>query len=211
MERPDIMTSKQNSAVASHFALDVVKPEQFFSFDPSPFHEHSLRPRISEYLVSAAWDEPRSNRFVVDLALKGQPASAEAVAEFQKTLTSHFEYLADIEARSFRTTMREGVISLGIGLVILTVCTTLAQYVDALPFRDGVREGLRDGLSVFGWVANWRPAELLLYDWWPIRRARNLYRRLATAEVRPAAAQRPSQIPKPDDVKQRTEAKGDVR
>jgi hypothetical protein len=90
--------------------------------------------------------------------------------------------------------MREGVISLGIGLVILTVCTTLAQYVDALPFRDGVREGLRDGLSVFGWVANWRPAELLLYDWWPIRRMRNLYRRLAKAEVRPAAAQISSQL-----------------
>ncbi|MDB5533309.1 MAG: hypothetical protein JWO28_1624 [Hyphomicrobiales bacterium] len=189
------MTSTQDSPDASHIALEVNKPDQFFSFDPSPFHENSLRPRISEYLISEAWDEPRSNRFVIDLAVKGEPANPQAVDQFQKTVASHFEYLANIEARNFSNTLREGVISLGIGLVILAVCTTLAQFVDAAPIRDGLREGLRDGLSVFGWVANWRPVELLLYDWWPIRRSRNLYRRLAAAEVRPAEAQIPAPTP----------------
>jgi len=43
---------------------------------------------------------------------------------------------------------------------------------------------------VFGWVANWRPAEILFYDWWPVRRSRNLYRRLAAAEVVPAGGPR---------------------
>jgi hypothetical protein len=194
MERPGLMIPPKDSIEASHIALDVTKLDQFFSFDPAPFHDHGLRPKVSEYLISESWDEPRSNRFVIDLAIKGEPANPDAVEQFRSALTSHFGHMADIEARNFRETMREGVISLGIGLVILTVCTTLAQYVDALPFRDGVREGLRDGLSVFGWVANWRPAELLLYDWWPIRRMRNLYRRLAKAEVHPAAAQISSQL-----------------
>ena len=36
---------------------------------------------------------------------------------------------------------------------------------------------------IFGWVANWRPIEIFLYEWWPIVRRRNLYRRLAAAEV----------------------------
>ena len=202
MERPSLMTPAKESVKASHIALDVVKPEEFFGFDPAPFHDRGLRPKVSEYLISESWDEPRSNRFVIDLAISGEPASPEAVEQFRTTLASHFGHMADIEARNFRDTIREGIIALGIGLVILAVSTTLAQYVDALPFRDGVREGLRDGLSVFGWVANWRPAELLLYDWWPIRRTRNLYRRLAKAEVHPAAVQsQPSQRPGSEDIK----------
>jgi hypothetical protein len=36
---------------------------------------------------------------------------------------------------------------------------------------------------IFGWVANWRPAEILLYDIWVIRRRVGLYRRLAEAQI----------------------------
>jgi len=36
---------------------------------------------------------------------------------------------------------------------------------------------------ILGWVANWRPLEIFLYDWWPIWRRLRLYRRLAEAEV----------------------------
>ena len=40
-----------------------------------------------------------------------------------------------------------------------------------------------DGLVIFGWVANWRPAEIFFYDFWEMRRTRLLYRRLADAEI----------------------------
>jgi hypothetical protein len=42
---------------------------------------------------------------------------------------------------------------------------------------------VEESLLIFGWVANWRPIEIFLYEWWPIVRRRNLYRRLAAAEV----------------------------
>ncbi len=34
-----------------------------------------------------------------------------------------------------------------------------------------------------GWVANWRPMEIFLYDWWPLSRKRHRYERLAIAEL----------------------------
>jgi hypothetical protein len=40
-----------------------------------------------------------------------------------------------------------------------------------------------EGLIILGWVANWRPLEIFLYEWWPIARRRNLYARLAAAEI----------------------------
>jgi hypothetical protein len=42
---------------------------------------------------------------------------------------------------------------------------------------------LREGLIILGWVANWRPIEIFLYDWWPLVRKRRLLERLADATV----------------------------
>jgi hypothetical protein len=40
-----------------------------------------------------------------------------------------------------------------------------------------------EGLVIVGWVANWRPIEIFLYEWWPMSRRRRLYERLAIAEL----------------------------
>ena len=49
------------------------------------------------------------------------------------------------------------------------------------PFKRLVEESF----LILGWVANWRPLEIFLYDWWPIARRRDLYRRLSRAVVEP--------------------------
>jgi hypothetical protein len=42
---------------------------------------------------------------------------------------------------------------------------------------------MEQSLLILGWVANWRPLEIFLYDWWPIRRRLILLRRLAAMPV----------------------------
>ena len=32
---------------------------------------------------------------------------------------------------------------------------------------------VEESLLIFGWVANWRPIEIFLYEWWPVVRRRN--------------------------------------
>jgi hypothetical protein len=39
-------------------------------------------------------------------------------------------------------------------------------------------------LVILGWVANWRPIQIFLYDWQPLVRRRRLLKRLAKATVR---------------------------
>jgi hypothetical protein len=48
---------------------------------------------------------------------------------------------------------------------------------------------LRESLLVGGWVAMWRPIEIFLYDWWPVRAEARRYDRLAAmpVEIRCAA------------------------
>jgi len=168
----------------TRIALDVRDVEQLFStFDPSPFHDFSLNATAAQYIASQAWYAPRRNRFVIALSIRGKPATARDAAKLEEVVRVHFTRLAASEQQNLRQLIRTGVISLGIGLCVLAFCTALSRVVDNSSLPDGWREGLRDGISVFGWVANWRPAQILFYDWWPVRRTRNLYRRLQDASV----------------------------
>ena len=170
----------------TRIALDVHNVKQLFAtFDPSPFTETSLNTTAAQFIASEAWYAPRRHRFVIALSIRGRPAETEDAARLEDVLQMHFARLAKGEDQNFRKLIRTGLISLAIGMCVLALCTMLSRAVDNSSLPDGWREGLRDGISVFGWVANWRPTQILFYDWWPIRRSRNLYRRLATATVVP--------------------------
>jgi hypothetical protein len=42
---------------------------------------------------------------------------------------------------------------------------------------------LREGLTISGWVALWKPIDIHLYRWWPIRRLMGLQTRLSACPV----------------------------
>ena len=47
-----------------------------------------------------------------------------------------------------------------------------------------IGEIVRESLTIGGWVSMWRPLEIFLYDWWPIRNEARLSDRLAAMPVR---------------------------
>jgi hypothetical protein len=83
-----------------------------------------------------------------------------------------------------RALFRRGRISLAIGLTCLAssigIGDALAVYFPDRRWTEIVREGLLIG----GWVAMWRPLEIFLYDWWPIRADARLCDRLSEMPVR---------------------------
>ena len=84
---------------------------------------------------------------------------------------------------------RVGRRSLAIGIPILVGCFVLARLPLDTVLEYPVQRLVEESLLILGWVANWRPLEIFLYDWWPLARRRDLYRRLAAAavELRPYA------------------------
>jgi hypothetical protein len=72
--------------------------------------------------------------------------------------------------------------SLAVGLVVLVVFLSLAGFVVTFPPAPA-REILREGFVITGWVAMWRPLEILLYDWWPMVDQRRQVSRLLDAPV----------------------------
>ena len=70
-----------------------------------------------------------------------------------------------------------------IGLTFLLACMLLRQFAGSID-QPTLREVLKEGLVILGWVAMWRPLQIFLYDWWPIRHHARLYQRLADMPVR---------------------------
>lgn len=155
----------------------------FSNLDPFPFRERDLDKDAEEYIVGWARELPKSEPIRIVVHLPKAVAKTQMANELEGALTRYFDYRAEVIALDINELFRVGRISLMIGLVVLALCITLSQAV-ASHFGTGPFDRfVEESLIIVGWVANWKPIEIFLYDWWPIARRRDLYRRLAKSSV----------------------------
>jgi hypothetical protein len=155
----------------------------FNSLDPSPFRERDLDPHTEEFVVGWARELPHGAPFTIAVELPAEEAARPEAAEFGDAFANYFHLRAEAADRDLRELFRVGWRSLAIGLVVLVACLVSSQVVAKMLRNDVVARVLEESLIIVGWVANWRPLEIYLYDWWPIRRRILLYRRIAAAPV----------------------------
>jgi hypothetical protein len=72
-------------------------------------------------------------------------------------------------------------------LVFLMACIALRRELMAGGYIED-QSIVDQGLLILGWVAMWRPIEVLLYDWWPLSRRGIVLRRLTAIPVEIRAA-----------------------
>jgi hypothetical protein len=155
----------------------------FNSFDPSPFREKDIDPEVEEFLVGWVRELPHDAPFTIAVRLPPEEAAKPQAAEIGDAFTHYFGHRAQVAEQDLRELFRIGRRSLAIGVVVLIICLVASQLVAAfIPIRVVARV-LEESLIIVGWVANWRPIEIYLYDWWPIRRRIRLFRRIAAARV----------------------------
>jgi hypothetical protein len=157
-------------------------PQLFDTRDPSPFHERDLDADAVEYLLAAVQEIPRKQPLAVVVTISEEPEPHLASDMIVNALRNHFIYEGEQIERRLREHVRRGQMTLGVGLTVLVVFLTLAQLTLSLPMGP-VRDIVREGLVITGWVAMWRPLEVLLYDWWPLIDERRQVRRILAAPV----------------------------
>lgn len=155
----------------------------FNSFDPSPFREKDLDVGVEEFLTSWVRELPQSAPFKIVVHLPQEEAARPEAAGIGEAFAHYFVYRADIAQHELRELFRVGRLTLAIGVIVLIACLTASQIAAALIPNEVAAGIVEESLIIVGWVANWRPIEIYLYDWVPIRRRINLYRRLAAAPV----------------------------
>lgn len=154
----------------------------FNMIDPSPFHDRDLDPNAEEFIESWAKELPRTAPLALLVYLE-RPAGTDEAAILQKSVQQFFARRAAVTRRRLRELFRRGRISLFIALVFLVALGQLANMLTGV-LRGTLGNTLREGLLIGGWVAMWRPIEVFLYDWWPIRAQARLFDRLAAMPVR---------------------------
>lgn len=139
----------------------------FNSMDPSPFIDRDLDQDAEEFIVSSVREAHGSRAFELVVHL-GTAPDAQRAAETEDAVRHYFAARAELKRREFRLLLRRGQTVLVIGLIFLAVCLTLSGLVAKMAPTQ-LTQILREGLMIVGWVAMWRPLELFLYDWWPLR------------------------------------------
>lgn len=154
----------------------------FNSLDPSPFLEKDLDGDAEEYIVSAAREFSLRTPLALAIHLPRDAATAGTEGSVTTAIHHYFEYRALAADRELRLRLRRGRTSLVIGLLFLFACISARQLVANLG-QGTFYDILQEGLLISGWVAMWRPIQIFLYDWWPVRNLRELYRKLASLRI----------------------------
>jgi hypothetical protein len=161
----------------------------FNTLDPFPFRERDLDRSAEEFIVGWARELPRNKPFRIVIHLPESECKPGLAEQLREALSRYFAYRADMTGRDLNEMFRVGRLSLAIGIAVLAACILAVGFARRIFGTGELTRFIDEGIIILGWVANWRPIEILLYDWWPLARRRNLYRRLAAAgiELKPHA------------------------
>jgi hypothetical protein len=154
----------------------------FHSLDPFPFRERDLDDDAEEFIVGWARELPSDLPIRIVVHLPETQALTPEAQELGPAITGFFRHRTEVIALDLRELFRIGRRSLVIGLAVLTMSVAVGRAVASFAVEP-IGRVVEESLMIFGWVANWKPIEIFLYDWWPIVRRRNLYQRLAQAQV----------------------------
>ena len=145
------------------------------------YGKRMLRPDAEEFLIEEAEKHPR--RTAIYLKVYLPPDTLNRSQEIETAVHQHFTYRKHKSLKQLRRTLQLGWRSLLIAIVFLSVLVSFTLIVIRQLPEGGLSTIVREILIILGWVALWRPADLLLYEWRQLNRDANLFERLERSNV----------------------------
>jgi len=150
--------------------------------DPSPFRERDLDDDAVEYLLTAAREIGHRAKLRVVITIEGERDPVLDEQEIVAAVRTHLEYERGRQVRKVRELLALGRRFLLVGAGALALLLSAAELTTFLP-KGHVVQILHEGLVITGWVAMWRPLELLLFDWWPHLEQRRVVDAVLAGEI----------------------------
>lgn len=184
------MLSRMNSTAHGQSQSDVHRIEinlreagqLFNTMDPSPFQEKHLDRDAEEFIVGWAREFPVDEPVALVVHLDTLPQAQEPQPMIERAVHNYFAYRVELNRLEFRHLMQDGRRSLLTGLAFLAACLTMSRFL--VGAGTGTFATIaRESLAIAGWVAMWRPMEIYLYDWWPLRRRAAILKKLSQMPV----------------------------
>ena len=147
----------------------------FHTLDPFPFRERDLDKEAEEFIVGWARELSADRAIRIVIHYPKSEAQTNAAQELSEAFHRYFSERAGTIEREIKELFRVGRRSLGIGITILIICLVSAHLAGGYLIDTPFRRLAEESFLILGWVANWRPLEIFLYDWLPLARKRDLY------------------------------------
>jgi hypothetical protein len=203
MVEPALAVTAQTAAVAGAgngqravLELHVAEMRQLFNaMDPAPFRERDLDPNAYAYIVDWGRETRARQPLGLVVRLSREAATPEAGDLLRDAVHAYFGQRADATRLRLRQLFRVGRVSLLIGLAFLAFVIVVGEYLTLRIDKESYGYLVKESLIIAGWVALWRPLEIFLYDWWPIRAEAKLLDRLSEMDVRVVGASTPAGTP----------------
>jgi hypothetical protein len=160
----------------------------FNSLDPTPFRKRDLDPDAEEFIAGWAREIPGDKPLGLLIHTDNQAAAQDAEDTVRHAVRDYFAQRATVTRQRLRLLFRRGRTSLLIGLICLAASVLGGDVVEGALRATRFGGIARESLLIGGWVAMWRPLEVFLYDWWPIRAEARLFDRLSDMTVRVRAS-----------------------
>lgn len=155
----------------------------FNSLDPAPFIEKDLDADAERHIIDTVKDFPLAVPLKLVIYLPEAECESADAASIPEAIANYFDYRAHRADMNLRFMLLQGRTSLLIGLLFLFGCL-FARELLITALQDGlIRDIVEEGLMICGWVAMWRPIQIYLYDWWPIRRNRRIYEKIRAMPI----------------------------
>lgn len=153
-----------------HLHLKVETLDELFnSLDPAPFFTQELDRAADLYIEKWARRFPAHSQLHLSIHLAAAPADPGQATRLARALHEHFGLSAQSARADLSDLLWQGRLSLLIGCCFVAVCILLADFLRSTA-PGPLTAIFREGLTIIGWVALWRPVQIFLYEWWPIWR-----------------------------------------
>ena len=152
----------------------------FDALDLAPLHQRALNRDAERYILGSAGSDRSKEpiRLLIHL-----PESLRAdTADVSDAIHDHFRRAHEQGERIFRRRLRIGGVSLGVALGVLAGSIWLRSLLRDIEGRALV-QGIEEGLLILGWVAMWRPVEILLFEHWESHQDHAMLLRLASIPI----------------------------
>ena len=156
----------------------------FDSMDPAPFHERDLDPKAADYILEWAQELPGKAPLTLVVKLGTPLGAGDSAAAVEQWVRDHFQRRAAATRRNLREMLRMGRYSLLIAMLFLGPVIVIAESAARMVETQRYAALIENSLVILAWVALWRPLEIFLYDWWPVRAEAKLFDRLGRMDVR---------------------------
>jgi hypothetical protein len=162
--------------------IHVVSINELLLAHGSPsFSKNKLNSEAEKYIIEAATGLPRKKNIQIRIYVSNP--QQEPNKDVSGAIHSHFAYCEERTRKKVSTILQRSWKILLVAIVFLVILIILSHLFIPINSTSGLFVTLREILIILGWVALWRPADILLYEWIPYRREIAVCRKLKQAEV----------------------------